>query len=273
MICDRAIRFDCAGAPLIGILHLPQQPATRAVLVVTGGPQYRIGSHRQFVLLGRHLADNGIVTMRFDYRGMGDSGGEQRAFCQIDDDLQAAVDCLLSQVPAIQEVVLWGLCDGATAAALYAARHPRLTGLVMLNPWVQTEQGLARSTVRHYYAKRLADATFWRKLLSHDLEWGTVTRSFTKTVAAAVHPSTEPLPFQLYTALAAFQGRIFVILSGDDLTAHEFASLQTRYPHWRALMAQPRVRQAALPQANHTFASARWRDEVAAMCTEWLGSW
>lgn len=277
MMREQAIRFECEGQPLIGILHLPAQAGSRAVVIVTGGPQYRVGSHRQFVLLARHLAQHGIVVMRFDYRGMGDSHGEPRSFLAISDDLRAAIEFLLAQVPSIQDVVLWGLCDGATAAGLYAAEDARIRGLILLNPWVQTTQGTARTTLRHYYAKRLTERDFWRKLAGRRLEWGAVAQGIAKNFSKAIGPQASEnhtsLPMQLHRALSVFQGRILVILSGDDFTAREFAALQSQYRQWRELMSQARVRQAALPQANHTFATARWRDEVAVMCTEWLTSW
>jgi hypothetical protein len=44
---SRPIRFACAGAPLIGMLHPGAETADMGVLImVAGGPQYRIGGHR-----------------------------------------------------------------------------------------------------------------------------------------------------------------------------------------------------------------------------------
>ena len=77
---EQAITFDCHGASLYGIASVPQQSGARGVLIVVGGPQYRVGSHRQFALLARSLAAQGIPAMRFDYRGMGDSVGEPHTF-------------------------------------------------------------------------------------------------------------------------------------------------------------------------------------------------
>jgi alpha-beta hydrolase superfamily lysophospholipase len=75
------LRFDRAGVPLVGIVHPAGKPAGDiGVVVVVGGPQYRVGSHRQFVLLARDLAAAGIPTLRFDTRGMGDSGGDFPGF-------------------------------------------------------------------------------------------------------------------------------------------------------------------------------------------------
>jgi uncharacterized protein len=36
---------------------------------------YRVGPHRQFLLLARDWAADGIPVMRFDYQGQGDSEG------------------------------------------------------------------------------------------------------------------------------------------------------------------------------------------------------
>src|SRR5438067_4982461 len=148
---ERALSFRCGDAALIGIASLPARPCVRGVLIVVGGPQYRIGSHRQFALLARHLAANGIAAMRFDYRCMGDSEGETRDFESIQEDIRAALDAFQQAVPGLRDVVLWGLCDGASAAAMYAPGDARVRGLVLLNPWVRTDDGVARTTLKHHY--------------------------------------------------------------------------------------------------------------------------
>ncbi|WP_229507809.1 hydrolase 1, exosortase A system-associated [Massilia sp. Dwa41.01b] len=163
---ERALVFPCRGAWLYGVLSLPAQPAAapaRGVLVVVGGPQYRAGSHRQFTLLARDLADAGIPALRFDYRGMGDSEGDLQTFEHVEDDLRAAIDRFFLEVPGMREVVLWGLCDGASAAAMYAPQDARVSGLVLLNPRVRTEAGAARATIKHYYRARLFDARLWKR--------------------------------------------------------------------------------------------------------------
>ena len=54
---EQAFTFGAGPASLIGVLHHAQAPGnSRGVVVVVGGPQYRVGSHRQFVLLARALA-------------------------------------------------------------------------------------------------------------------------------------------------------------------------------------------------------------------------
>ena len=77
---EEAVTFPCEGQALVGVLAKPESPQDIGVVVIVGGPQYRAGSHRQFVLLSRALAVAGFAVLRFDYRGMGDSEGEQRDF-------------------------------------------------------------------------------------------------------------------------------------------------------------------------------------------------
>jgi hypothetical protein len=50
---------------------------------------------------------------------------ERCAISTVEDDLRAALDAFHGAVPGLREVVLWGLCDGASAIAMYAARDAR----------------------------------------------------------------------------------------------------------------------------------------------------
>ena len=288
MVEQRALRFGCQACWLIGILSVPQQPLARGVLIVTGGPQYRVGSHRQFTLLACHLAGQGIPVLRFDYRGMGDSEGAVRTFETIDDDLHCAVQEFFKSVPQLQEVVIWGLCDGATAAAFYAGRDSpgrdspgrdnRVCGLILLNPWVRTEQGAARTTLRHYYAARLQDRNFWRKLVHGAVSPRTVLASLRQLMGAAM-PATRgeyapaQLPARIFASLSRFNGHILLILSGEDLGAREFSDLQKSSAAWQRLSSEPRLQQVEVPGANHTFSRREWREQVAQLCVAWLTSW
>lgn len=273
---DIALSFDCAGACLYGVASVPENPAARSVIIVVGGPQYRAGSHRQFTLLARALAAQGIAVLRFDVRGMGDSEGTARPFEDIGADLDAAITAFMAQVPAVREVVLWGLCDGASAAALYAHRDPRITGLALLNPWVRTEAGAATATIKHYYRARLFDKAFWHKLASGKFDAGAAVRSafgLAKTALTAPPATSAALPEQVYQGLAGFRGQLLVMLSGADLTAQEFADASASTDGWRTLMAQPRVTRHVLEGADHTCSRRDWHDQVAAWTAAWLRAW
>ncbi|MEO8134306.1 MAG: hydrolase 1, exosortase A system-associated, partial [Betaproteobacteria bacterium] len=233
---ERATAFPCNGVPMVAIVSLPQQPLPRGVLVVVGGPQYRAGSHRQFTLLCRALAEQGIAAMRFDYRGMGDAGGEMRTFEDVCPDIRAAIDQFFLQVPELAEVAIWGLCDAASAALFYAHTDPRVSGVVLVNPWARTATGIAKTRLRHYYWSRVTDKEFWRKLAHGELAIAAAARSFADTIVEAAMPSgnsapaegriavsppldgtaAAPLPDRMAGGLSRFKGRVLLILSGKD---------------------------------------------------------
>ncbi len=271
------LRFRCGADWLYGVLHRPPVPRATALLVVVGGPQYRAGSHRQFTRLARHLAQDGSAVLRFDVRGMGDSSGQQRSFEALDDDIQAAIDELLLRCPTVQKVVLWGLCDGASASLLYAGRRadPRLAGLVLLNPWVRTEQGLARTHARHYYHRRLLQAEFWLKLLRGGVRWTAVREWLHNRRLAQTAPASPRVDARSYTQLMADAWRSFVgprllILSGDDFVAKEFIDHAAATPEWADCMEHPRLTRVDLAAANHTFSEPADEMAVQNASHQWL---
>ncbi|MEG1050984.1 MAG: hydrolase 1, exosortase A system-associated [Janthinobacterium sp.] len=278
---ELALRFrsaaidDEAQARMVGILSLPDAPGPRGVVIVTGGPQYRVGSHRQFVLLARALAARGWPVLRFDLRGMGDSEGSARDYRAAGPDIAGALAQFFDAVPSLREVALWGLCDGATAAACHAPQDPRVCGLVLLNPWVRSAAGLARATLRHYYLPRLLRGAFWRKLASGEVRLGASLTSLRQVAAATREAAQEddaPAP-ALLRALTQFQGKVLLVLSGDDLGAREWQALLDGDAAWRGVAARPQWTRAQVDGANHTFASAAWRGEVEQLCARWLQSW
>jgi exosortase A-associated hydrolase 1 len=279
--------FNCQGDHLVGMVHRPVNAETVGVLLIVGGPQYRVGSHRQFVLLARMLAANGVPVMRFDYRGMGDSTGLQRSFADVDDDIREAMNIFFQHCPEITGVALWGLCDAASAALFYGYQDARVQRLVLLNPWVFTEQGAAKTYLKHYYWQRLFSPQLWRKVFTLQFDYrasfasllAMVTRilsaneSQTDAQNVPSQPLVDhqlPLPDRMRECLQRFDGSVLFILSGRDLTADEFREVVKADAGWQALFQQSRVTRQELPEADHTFSSAKWRNDVADITLQWL---
>jgi exosortase A-associated hydrolase 1 len=281
---ERALVFECRGEQLVAIVASPSSPPPRGVLIVVGGPSYRAGSHRQFTLLSRSLAAAGIACMRFDVRGMGDSSGGARTFEAIHDDLLRAIDVFLAEVPALEQVVLWALCDGASAALMFGTRHPCVGGLVLLNPWVRNPVTLSQARIKHYYSKRLLSRELWSKALRGGVDWRGSAASLLATLrsahaprdpATASCPVKDSVPFQdrMAAGLTRFSGPVLLILSGNDLTAQEFLDCARQDPVWRQALARPNVARVDMPRANHTFARGAWRAEVERATLHWLKDW
>jgi exosortase A-associated hydrolase 1 len=221
---------------------------------------------------------------------MGDSYGEPRTFEHVHDDINAAIEHFLSVVPGLQQLVLWGLCDGASASLAHAALDRRVTGLVLLNPWVRTEAGIAGAYLRRYYFRRFFDPDFWSKVRRFELDVVASVASAVRLMRAALGvqstgaaagtegatadgvDSPQPLPVRMLADLRRYAGRVLVILSGDDLTAEEFRRTTVKSRAWRRELAKPRVTRQQLSPANHTFSREVWREQVASWTVEWVRS-
>ena len=274
---ERPLVFDCEGDCLVGMLHLPAEAPQLGLVLVVGGPQYRVGSHRQFLLLARHLAKGGVAVLRFDCRGMGDSTGDFPGFEAIGADIAAAAAALRQEVPSLTRMALWGLCDAASAICLHAHEIPRIDGVALLNPWVRSDSGEARTYIRHYYRQRLFDAGFWSKLLAGDFRfrpalasfWGMLRRASGKG-AAASGESGDDLAERMARGLEGFPGPVLLVTSGRDLTAREFEDAAVRSRRWRRILAGKSVARHGLAESDHTFSRRLWRDQVAEWTAVWL---
>lgn len=276
---EEALSFHCGGQRLWGIVTLPDGAGTPVAdvgaVIVVGGPQYRVGSHRQFVLLARELARHGYPALRFDYRGMGDAEGKLRGFEQIEPDLRAAIDTLLCAVPGLRRCVVWGLCDAASAALMFATADARVHGIVAANPWARSEASLAATHVKHYYSARVLQREFWAKLLRGRVQVlgsiGGLVRSMLR-----MHRRTDAdatgMPYQARMAegLRRFRGQVLLILSGNDLTAKEFLEYAGSHAEWARLLSDTKVHRVDLPAADHTFSSTPWRRQVEDATVAWL---
>ena len=277
---ESALSFACAGEELLGIVASPEQPRSTGVLVLVGGPQYRAGSHRQFLLLARAMVKSGYPVMRFDYRGIGDSTGDLRNFEAVNDDIAAAINAFRQECPSVVKIVLWGLCDAASSCLLYldATQDARIGGLVLLNPWVRSETTLARAHIKYYYGQRLFEAGFWHKLMTGKVGLGRAMGGFYRSVLATLKNKTSSaatqatLPFQKRMArgLGGFPGPVLLILSGNDYTAKEFSECVASDQAWAGIVDSRTISRVDLPEADHTFSSKHWRDDVERHTRVWL---
>ena len=275
---EAALVFPVAGERLLGVVARPDGPRDCAVLLVVGGPQYRVGSHRQFLLLSRRLAAAGYPVMRFDYRGMGDSGGAVRSFDAVGEDIGAAIDAFLEACPGVRRIVLWGLCDAASAALLHvqASRDPRIAGLVLLNPWVRSEASLAQTHIKHYYGQRLLQRAFWVKLLSGKMQ---IVRSLRGLLGNAMlaRGTGSPRQSRSFQDLMAegwrqFDGEVLLILSGQDYTAKEFLEYVASDAAWSGVLDSRKLSRVDVADADHTFSSEELRSRVENETLKWLAT-
>lgn len=268
---EKAITFESGNEHLLGIFHEVEQATNVAVLLVVGGPQYRVGSHRQFVQLSRYLAQEGVPSLRFDYTGMGDSTGEKKSFEEIDSDILSAVNTLVAQTGA-EKVVIWGLCDAASAAMMYVPTDDRISGLVLLNPWLRSDAAMGKTMLKYYYLQRLTSVDFWKKLFSGKVKVAESVgdaKGFVKDSVTSEQNAQQSYQSRMQAGLAQYKGKICLILSGVDLTAKEFEEQTLGKKAWRILQSK-HAQLHKIDEADHTFSSKKYKQEVEKVTADFV---
>lgn len=218
--------------------------------------------------------------MRFDYRGVGDSGGEFLGFEKMESDLRSAINEFCARLPMIRHLVLWGECDASSAIMMHAYKDSRVIGISLQNPWARSTSGQAKTYLKHYYLRRLAERSFWKKVFSlrfNPLQaLGVLLR--TARTAREASNSDSILGYRegdyiarMKAGLKAYGGEVLLIMSGRDLIAREFDELIAGDSEWQSLIQKNAVRRIDLPAADHTFSSSQMRGSVIEAGIEWIG--
>ena len=137
------ITFTSGDIELAGTLTLPGGPGPHPALVtITGsGPQDRDNAHpsipdyRPFAWLAEHLQPFGVAVLRFDERGVGESGGEFDGATSHDfaRDVEAALAYLRERSDVdVDRLGLLGHSEGSMIAGMIAARDPDLAFVISL---------------------------------------------------------------------------------------------------------------------------------------------
>lgn len=212
----RLTSFSCEGETLAA--SLDDAGGTTGVLLVIGGSQTRIGSHRMYERLAKTLAEKGFPCFRYDRRGVGDSGGVDPGYRASGPDVSAAAAAFREESPEVRRLIGFGLCDGASALALFGGRAG-LDGLMLVNPWlVETaeEDSPPPAAIRHHYWQRLTSREGWRKILTGAVSW----RKLLSGVRKAATPMKQaPLATDIAEALRASALPTYLILAEGDATA------------------------------------------------------
>jgi exosortase A-associated hydrolase 1 len=248
------LSFDCEGAELGASLD-PAGGET-GLLLVTGGTQTRIGSHRMYEGLAAALAREGWPCFRFDRRGVGDSEGEDPDFKESGPDLIAAAAAFRREQPQLRRLLGFGLCDGASTLALHG-RTAGLDGYILVNPWfVEAEAGEPpAAAIKSRYKEQLLSLDGWKRLLSGSISYRKVLKGLRKIVASG--PSS--LSGEIATALGKARVPAQLVLASGDATAIA-AQAEWSSPAFKALR-QANPAPLRIDSDSHTF--SRPGDEAA----------
>jgi uncharacterized protein len=151
---ERPITFSSKGQPaykLEGILHTPAR-IEDAPIIILCHPQPASSDMNDplIIALARRVAESGMVALRFNFRGVGRSQGQQTDGRLEPLDLAAALDTVLSIKGVNQsKVCVVGHGFGAYVTLLYAPYDPRIRTIVAISvPLFRTLNGFPRQFER-----------------------------------------------------------------------------------------------------------------------------
>src|SRR5215472_10217564 len=139
---DEAVRILANGFSLAGTMSKPNQtsktPLPAVVLIGDSGPADRDGLVAGIPVVGQlagSIADAGFVVLRYDKRGIGQSGGraENVTLSDYADDARAAVKFLTSRKDVDgRRIALVGYGEGGLVALMTAALEKRAAAVALL---------------------------------------------------------------------------------------------------------------------------------------------
>lgn len=274
-----AFMIETARGDLAALYHKPlRKRAGRPIgcLILVGGPQYRVGAHRQYIDLARHLAAQGIGVLRFDYLGMGDSDGTLMDLDERGEDIAAAADALAKKLGKNTRIFPWGLCEGASAIFMHHDKIPNLAGAVIANPWVGDARIEAQVHWRHYYIGRLGIKSIWQRIRSGRIFTTNILQN-ARGFFSGVTPDSDveysaslaDLPANLQQLIQRNKP-ILYLASADDRERETFDFAMKKDPAWRRMSASPLFSRKDLPNADHTFSSRSAKDMVHQFTREFI---
>jgi alpha-beta hydrolase superfamily lysophospholipase len=280
------------GSSLVGVLAMPAAAGVArqrtAVLMLNSGAVHDIGPNRLWVRLARQWAARGLVVLRVDIAGIGDSparpGAEENVVYSPHalQDVAAALAYLRDQAGA-DACHLVGLCSGAYHSLKAAvAGHPVASALI-INPLTYFwKPGTPLNEVKDYELEELT-AKFrgkvftrepWLKLLRGQLDarlvagvalrraWGLVAPQLTEAARVLRIPLRHNLARELESAVA--QGVRLQFVFASHAPGYRLLNKQSGRAMQRLL-----DRQLAsidfVPDADHTFTRLEARERLIAV--------
>ena len=134
---EEKIFFPCSGFNLEGLISRDEAfSANGGVLFCHPHPQYGGDMHNGVILSGVHAAwEAGLSTLRFNFRGVGESGGAYSDGIGEKEDVQAAIECLNGTFGEQDHfLILVGYSFGAWTGMPVAIREAKINGMVAIAP-------------------------------------------------------------------------------------------------------------------------------------------
>ncbi len=305
-VTERHVTFLVGQDAIQAILTLPAGTTPRQGVIFTHGwSGNRCGPAAIITSLARHLAQQGCASLRFDFRGRGESAGNGLAatLTTMADDLVEACR-QFTVLTGMRNHILLGLCSGGNVAIGTLNRLPSAKAIVMLSVYPFSDGDAfgrdARRTLHFlkvYWLKATRKET-WMRLCRGDVNLKQVAKVILNPLLhrqanrrregqAAADTAKNAAPETPRTAKAAQnESRL---QAGKEPPRQFLANLRPELPgllvygaadpdakaaidYYGKYIAEKNlpIRIEQIPGANHNFSSRNWFRQVAEMTVSFL---
>lgn len=248
---------------LAGIVTTPATTPRAACVLVNAGLVPKLGPFRLYVDLARRLAREHVATLRFDLGGIGDSQQELRHLPlreRTHAEISAAIDEVQRQFPAVNEIVIGGLCSGAEDSFRYAERDPRITGALLIDPFSYRTEGHQW----RYLAYRMARRALRAARVYEPVE--TTTGTSNKLIQYKYMERAESR--RILKTMIDRKARVhFIYTGGQQSSFNHPEQLQKMFPE---IAFHNRVTVDYFPHLDHTQLLEDDRRQVVTAINAWL---
>jgi dipeptidyl aminopeptidase/acylaminoacyl peptidase len=257
---ETAVKFKNEGAYLHGMIHLPsRKPPYPAVVFLHGYAGNRIGDHCIFVKAARDMCAHGVACLRFDFRGSGESEGSFAEMTLEGEiaDAMAAID-LLSSFKDVDpdRIGLVGLSLGGSVAVCVSARR-EVASLALWAPAAFVEYLVERE------GRIVKDPYAWLPENYSDLikkrGWVDIGGFLRGKPYFESLKRVDPL-----REISKHKGPVLIIHGSEDEVISPVNS-ELMYDSIQGIR-----RLIVIDDADHTFSSAYWENQVIEETRRWF---
>jgi alpha/beta superfamily hydrolase len=300
------------GINLVGLIEQPEANSKEiAVLLLSPGIKMRVGPHRMYNKLSKVLVETGFTVFRFDFYGLGDSEGDidQNILVDVYNSIQTGryiddtIDAMdwLSDAYKIDNFILGGLCGGAITGMLAGSKDSRVIGLLglgLINVFEGGEENFSKFVtdgqldgLRKGYVKKLTDIDSWKRLLTLQSDFKTITKILTKPFRAIRKKITQPVSYNAqetiefihdessnvnpnfaptYFSMLKQSKKMLLIYSGSDRLLWEFKEKFENIYKKHLIRYEHLYELHTIPDANHILSSEKWEKTMHNITRDWV---
>ncbi len=260
------------GQRLVGTLTQGLgKPANAAVIVFNAGLIPRTGPHRLWVKFTRHIARQGICSLRFDLSGEGDSQAATSPKpyeAQSIDDVKTAMT-EVTQRTGINRFVLAGICSGAAISYKVAIEDERIISCMWIDSYMYQTKRTKINWARYCMQREGLAALIKRRLKQ---TWASAEVVINKKQASTALPGLEkPTPAQYAQGLNLLlerKAQILMLYTGSYLYAYNYTDQFNDF--FAPFGLRGKVHVEFVPTIDHTLTERSAQDWMVKRLAQWM---